>query len=61
MLALVAPGPVLTKQMPGPRSACHAPLPCARAALLPADDEADRVARLIEGFDGGEEAFPGTQ
>ena len=59
-LALVAPGPRVTKQMPGrPLS-----LPCASAmkagaAFLPAGDEADPVAVLVEAVEHRQVAFAG--
>ena len=59
--ALVAPGPRVTKQMPGrPRQLAVRLGHVGRAALLAADDEADAVAVLVEAVEHGEEAFAGN-
>ena len=60
MLALVAPGPRVTKQMPGrPRELALRLGHEGRAAFLAAADEADAVAVLVEAVEHGQEAFAG--
>ena len=58
MEALVAPGPRVTKQMPGPAGELAVRLGHeGRSAFLPVDDEADAVAQGMEAVEHGQKAF----
>ena len=56
--ALLAPGPRVTKQMPGPPAQLALRLGHeGGTALLPAGDEADALAMLVEAVERGEKAL----
>ena len=58
MLALVAPGPRVTKQMPGPAAQLALRLGHERrAAFLAAADEADVLAVLVKAVEHREDSF----